>query len=145
MKMTFFVVLLMVLTLPAPVLAGEKGKLVSLLADYTDLKQRVQEIRAARKDGYSSDSKEMIDLRKEILAATKEVQGYHAQLGAGRREEKAYEVSLALEYAYDAMLRVVSMELHHNLYKSSLAITLEEKYADIWQIVDPSIPVFSAP
>ena len=79
-------VLTLILFLPNASLAGEKGKLVSLLADYADLKQRVQEIQSARKDGYSSDSKEMIALMKEIESANKEAQTYHGLLKAARAQ-----------------------------------------------------------
>lgn len=136
--------LTLILFLPNMSLAGEKGKLVGLLADYADLKQRVQEIQSARKDGYSSDSKEMIALMREIEMASKEVQTYLGQLKPGS-EDKRHTVPLALSYAYNAMLQLLSTELDRNLYKSDLAAKLSGKYADIWQTVDPSIPVFSAP
>jgi hypothetical protein len=83
-------------------MAGEKGKLVSLLADYADLKQRVQEIQSARKDGYSSGSKEMIALMKEIEVANKEMQTYHGQLKQGS-EDKRHAVPPAFSHAYNAM------------------------------------------
>lgn len=137
-------VLALILFLPNASMAGEKGKLVSLLADYADLKQRVQEIQSARKDGYSSDSREMIALMKEIEVANKEVQTYHGQLKPGY-EDKRHAVPLALGYAYNAMLQLISTELDCNLYKSDLTAKLSSKYADVWQTVDPAIPVFSAP
>jgi hypothetical protein len=132
------------LAFPSAVSAGEKGKLVSLFADYADLKQRVQEIQSARKDGYSSDSKEIIALIKEIHGANKDVHTYQMQLKPGS-DEKAYAVPLALSYAYNAMLQMLTTELDRNTYKTDLAAKLSEKYADIWKTVDPSIPVFSAP
>ena len=136
--------LALILFLPNVSMAGEKGKLVSLLADYADLKQRVQEIQSARKEGYSSDSREMIALMKEIEVANKEAQTYHGQLKTGS-EDKRHSVPLALSYAYNAMLQLLSTELDRNLYKSDLAAKLSGKYADIWQTIDPSIPICSAP
>ncbi len=136
--------LTLILFVPNMSMAGEKGKLVGLLADYADLKQRVQEIQSARKDGYSSDNKEMIALMKEIEMANREVQTYHGQLKPGT-EDKRHTVPLALSYAYNAMLQLISAELDRNLYKSDLAAKLSGKYADIWQTVDSSIPVVSAP
>ena len=82
----------------SPVATGEKGKLVHLLADYADLKQRVQGIQSARKDGYSSDSKEIIALMKEIQAANQEVQTYQSKLKAGS-DDKSHSVPIALMYA----------------------------------------------
>jgi hypothetical protein len=132
------------LAFPSAVSAGEKGKLVSLFADYADLKQRVQEIQSARKEGYSSDSKEIIALIKEIQAANEEVQTYHLKLKVGS-DDKSHSVPLALTYAYNAMIQLISTEFDRNIYKSDLAAKLSDKYADIWQTVDSSIPVFSAP
>lgn len=144
MKSSLMLMIALVSILPSAIFAGEKGRLVSLLADYADLKQLVQGVQAARKDGYSSDSKEMIALMKEIEVANKEVQTYHGQLNPGS-EDKSHTVPLALSYAYNAMLQLISTELDRNYYKSDLAAKLSGKYADIWQTVDPSIPVFSAP
>ena len=142
--MTFWLfIFIFGLALPA-VSAGEKGKLVSLLADYADLKQRVEEIQSARRDGYSSDSKEIIALMKEIQAANEEVQTYQSKLKAGS-DDKSHSVPISLTYAYNAMLQLISTEFDRNIYKSDLAAKLSDKYADIWKTVDPSIPVFSAP
>ena len=135
--------LILILFLPSTSMAGEKGKLVSLLADYADLKQRVQEIQSARNDGYSSDSSEMLALMKDIHVANREVETYRGQLKRGSEEK--HTVPLALGYAYNAMLQLISTELDRNLYKSGLAATLSAKYADIFQTIDPSIPVVSAP
>jgi hypothetical protein len=129
---------------PSAVSAGEKGKLISLFADYADLKQRVQEIQSARKDGYSSDSKEIIALMKEIQTANEEVQTYQSTFKAGS-DDKSHSLPIALTYAYNAMMQLISTEFYRNIYKSDLAAKLSDKYADIWQTVDPSIPVFSAP
>ncbi|HBH81017.1 MAG TPA: hypothetical protein DDY39_14420 [Nitrospira sp.] len=143
--MRYAVALLLLLALSAPSLAGEKGKLVSLLADYADFKHRVQDIRTTRQSGYASDSKELLELRKEILAALQDVDDYQTKLNARTRDDPANEVPLALTYAYSAMFHIVSMELDRNLYRSNLPLKLSEKYADIWGMVDPLIPAFSAP
>jgi len=143
--MRYAIVLLLLLSVSAPSLAGEKGKLVSLLADYADFKHRVQDIRTTRQSGYSSDNKELLELRTEILAALQDVNDYQTQLNARKRDDPANEVPLALTYAYSAMFHIVSMELDRNLYRSNLPLKLSGKYADIWGMVDPLIPAFSAP
>lgn len=81
-----FIWLVILILLPNASMAGEKGKLVGLLADYADLKQRVHEIQSARKDAYLSDTKEMIALMKEIEAAKQEAWTYHSQLKPGSDE-----------------------------------------------------------
>ena len=144
MKSFWIFIFIFGLALPITVSAGEKGKLVSLLADYSDLKQRVQEIQSARKDGYSSDSKELVELIREIYVANKEVHTYQMQLKPGS-DDKSYAAPLALSYAYNAMLQLLTTELDRNTYKTDLAAKLSDKYADIWQTVDPAIPVFSTP
>lgn len=108
-------------------------------------KPRVQDIRATRKSGYASDSKELLELKKEILTALQDVSDYQTQLSARKRDDPANEVPLALTYAYSAMFHIVSMEIDRNLYRSNLPLKLTEKYADIWEMVDPLIPAFSAP
>lgn len=142
--MRCFVVLFMVLSFPILAGAGEKAKLVGLLADYSDLKQRVQEVQSSRKDGNSSDMKVLTALTSEIVAANNAVQAYNAQLSPGS-DEKVRSVPLALTFAYAAMHQLVSLELARTVFKFELAATLSSKYDDIWQIIDPSIPVFSAP
>lgn len=142
--MKLYVVLLVVLACPLLASAGEKGELVSLLADYAALKQRVKEMQSARQDGYSSDSKEVIALMQEIQAANKEVYTYQAQLKSGS-DVKAYAVPWALGYAYTAMLAWLITELDRNTAKTDLAAKLSDKYLDIWQTADPYIPVYSAP
>jgi hypothetical protein len=135
--------LVAILIVPSVVMAGEKGRLVGLLADYADLKQQVQEMQSVRKDGYSNDPKGLIALMKELSAASKEVQEYNVAVKLD--DEKSRAVALALSYAYAAMAQLVHLELDRAWFKSDLAAKLSGKYADIWQTVDPAIPVFSAP
>ena len=118
MKSFWLFIFIFGLALPT-VSAGEKGRLVSLLADYADLKRRVQEIQSARKDGYSSDSKAIIALMKEIQAANEEVQTYQSTLKEGS-DDKSHSVPIALTYAYNAMNQLISMEFDRNIYKSDL-------------------------
>jgi len=62
MKKAVRLIVSLALVASSAVFAGERGQLISLLADYADLKERVQEIREARKGGYASDSKMLMDL-----------------------------------------------------------------------------------
>jgi hypothetical protein len=140
--MILFIALLLILTSPISVMAEEKGKLVSLLANYADHKQRVQDIRAARKENFPRDPGQMLELKRDLLAAIKAVDEYRTRLLRSREEAAAHQVPLALHYAYYAMFHVISTELDHHLYRSNLALSLSEKYADIWLTVDTSIPLF---
>ena len=81
---------------------------------------------------------------KEIQTANEEVQTYQSTLKAGS-DDKSHSVSIALTYAYNAMIQLISTEFDRTIYKSDLAAKLSDKYADIWRTVDPSIPVISAP
>lgn len=58
--MRFLSALLMILASPVFTMAGETGKLVSLLKSYVDHKQRLEDIRTARAEGASYDSGQMI-------------------------------------------------------------------------------------
>ena len=62
MKPFIILVVPLVLVAPSAGFAGEKGQLESLLADYDVLKERVQDVRDARKSGHVSDSKMLMDL-----------------------------------------------------------------------------------
>lgn len=81
---------------------------------------------------------------KEIQADNEEVQTCQSTLKAGS-DDKSHSAPIALPYAYNAMIQLISTEFDRNIYKSDLAAKLSDKYADIWQTVDPSIPLFSAP
>ncbi|MDK2741490.1 MAG: hypothetical protein NDI90_01135 [Nitrospira sp. BO4] len=137
--------LLVILTSPVFAVAGEPDTLLSLVADYADHKQRVQDFRATRGKGSSRDTGQLIELKRELLVAIKAVDEYRARLLRSREEAVAHDVPLALKSAYLAMFHVISMELDHTLYRSDLALTLSEKYVDIWLAVDPSIPVMAVP
>ena len=143
--MRFLIPLLMILAAPVYTMAGETGKLISLLKGYADHKQRLEDIRTARTEGASYNSGQMIELKRDLLAAIKTVDEYRTQLLRGREEAATHEVPLALKYAYLAMFHIISLELDHDLYRSHLALALSEKYVDVWRSVDPSIPTLSVP
>jgi hypothetical protein len=144
-RMRFLLALLMILASPVCTMAGETGQLGSLLKGYVDHKQRLEDIRTARAEGASYGSRQMIELKRDLLAAIKAVDEYRTQLLRGREEAATHEVPLALKYAYLAMFHVISLDLDHDLYRSNLALTLSEKYVDVWRSVDPSIPRLSVP
>lgn len=143
--MKCLLILLMILACPVFGMAGEPGNLLSLLEDYAIHKQRVQDIRAARTASSARDSGEMIELKRNLLLAIKDVDEYRARPLRSREEAITHEVPLALKRAYFAMFHVISMELDHKLYRSNLALTLSDKYVDIWLAVDPFIPKATVP
>lgn len=139
--------LVLVILSPNLVFAGETGKLVSLLADYADLKQRVQDVREARKSGYSSDSKSLIGLSVEIhTARTETVQFRSSAHKVEVRENPTEATASFLIYAFDAMSQIVQAEIDRNLFvqKSDLPLRVMEKYEEIWRMVDASIPTVNA-
>lgn len=135
--------LTLIIFLPNESMAGEKGRLVGLLVDYADLKQRVQEVRETRKSGYASDTKSLIALATEIqesrVAADKFRNAIHI---VGVTENKTEVTASNLLYAYGAMSQMVQSEIDRNLYlqKSDVSLRLAEKYEEIWNMIDPFIP-----
>jgi hypothetical protein len=125
--------------------AGEKGKLVSLLVDYADLKQRVQEVRETRKSGYASEPKDLAALQKEIQHSTIDAMQFRSSARTPGTEDKNQTTTANMIYAYNAMSQLIQAELDRYLYSSNVGLQLAEKYEEIWKIVDPSIPVVSAP
>lgn len=127
---------------------GEKGKLVSMLVDYADLRERVQEVRQTRKSGYASDTKDLIDLARRIgermVAADKFRHSVHV---AGMTDNQLEVTASNLLYAYSTMNHIVNAEIDRNLYlqKSDMPLRIAEKYEEIWKMVDPSIPVVQFP
>ncbi len=138
--MTGCIVLFTMLMLPVSAIAGEPGTLLDLLESYDDHTRRVHDVRAARAEGASYESGHMLDLKRDLLAAIKAVDEYRAQLLRDREKAASHEVPLALKHAYLAMFHVISLELDHHLYRSDVALTLSEKYVEIWRAADFSIP-----
>jgi hypothetical protein len=139
--------LTLILLLPSASMAGEKGTLVSLLADYADLKQRVQEVREARKSGYASEPKSLWALGKEIKRATEENLKFR-NTGFTPGTDNKNQVTATttnMIYAYDAMAQLILAELDRYLQFPSVGLQLAEKYEEVWKIVDPSIPAVSIP
>lgn len=141
-------ILTLILFLPNASMAGEKGKLVSLLADYVDLKERVQEVREARKSGYSSDTKSLIALAMEIQESRVATDKFRtANHKVGVAENKTEVTASNLLYAYGAMSQIIQAEIDRNLFlpNSEIPLRLAEKYEEIWKMIDASIPVVTAP
>ena len=125
--------------------AGEKGKLVSLLVDYADLKQRVLEVRETRKSGYASEPKSLLALGKEIQQATLDTMKFRISELTPGTKDKNQETTTNMIYAYNAMGQLIQAELDRYSQFSNVGLQLAEKYEEIWKFVDPSIPVVSAP
>ena len=139
--------LTLILFLPSASIAGEKEKLVSLLADYADLKQRVQEVREARKSGYASEPKSLLALGKEIKQATEDTLKFR-NTGFTPGTDNKNQVTATttnMIYAYDAMGQLILGELDRYLQFPNVGLQLAEKYEEVWKIVDPSIPAVSIP
>lgn len=135
--------LTLMLFLPNDSMAGEKGKFVSLLADYADLRERVQEVRETRKSGYASDTKSLIALANEISEAKVAIDKFR---GANRKVESTGNNTVVtasyMVYAYDAMSQMIRAEIDRYFYlpHSDVSLRLAEKYEEIWKMIDPSIP-----
>lgn len=127
--------------------AGEKEPLVSLLADYADLKQRVHAIREARKSGHASDSRMLMELFGEISEARQETFQFRAAQHTTGTMNKTDETTSNIIYAYEAMGQIVAAEVDRNLYlpDSDISLRLAEKYEELWKMIDGSIPVVSVP
>jgi hypothetical protein len=145
MKNLVILIVSLVLVAPSTVFAGEKGQLVNLLADYSDLKQRVQGVRDARKSGYASDSKMLMDLFAEISEAKQETFQFRTHHHTTGTMDKTDETASCMIYAYEAMGQIIAVEVDRNLYlpDSDTGLRLAEKYEEIWQLMDASIPVVS--
>lgn len=137
----------LVLLWTGAVFAGEQGTLVSLLADYADLKQRVQEVRDARKSGNSSDSRRLMDLFSDISEAKQETFQFRADQHTAGTMNTTDETTSCMIYAYEAMGQIIAAEVDRNLYlpNSDTTLRLADKYEDIWMMMDASIPVVSVP
>mgnify|MGYP003433543096 CR=1 FL=1 len=135
--------LTLILFLPNESMAGEKGKFVSLLADYADLRERVQEVRETRKSGYASDTKSLLALSKEISeakVATDTFRNAHRKVKS--TGNNTVVTASYMVYAYDAMSQMIQAEIDRYVYlpHSDVSLRLAEKYEEIWKMIDPSIP-----
>lgn len=147
MKNVVMLIVSLALVTSSAVFAGEKGQLVRLLANYAELKLRVQEIRDARMSGYASDSKMLMDLFAEISKAKQEAFQLRADQHTTGTMNKTDETTSNMIYAYEAMGQIVAAEVDRNLYlpESDISLRLAEKYEEIWKMMDASIPVVSVP
>ena len=127
------------------VFATEKGQLLSLLTDYALLKERVQEVREARKSGNASDSTMLMDLFGEISEARQETFQFRAAQHTAGTMNKTDETTSCILYAYEVMGQIVSAEVDRNLYlpTSDISLRLADRYEEIWKMIDSSIPVVS--
>ncbi len=138
--MRCMLVLVMILTTPVFAKAGDTHQLHSLLEGYVGHSQRLQDMRATRKEGSLTRNDKMLELKKDLLAGIKAIDIYRTQLLRDKEEPATHEVPLALKYAYLAMFQAISAELDHHLFKSKLALIVSDMYVDIWRSVDASIP-----
>ena len=147
MKGILIHVVSLVLICSSAVFAAEKGQLIRLLTDYADLKQQVQDVREARKSGYSTDSKGLMNLYAEISTAKQETFQFRSDHHTAGSMDKTDETASYMIYAYEAMSQIIAAEVDRNLSLSSseTSLRLSEKYEDIWKMLDSSIPVVSAP
>jgi hypothetical protein len=140
--------LALILFIPNLSMAGEKGKLVSLLADYADLRERVQEVRETRKSGYASDTNSLTALFKEISEAKQAAFNFRAAIHKAESAGNNTHVTTSyIIYAFEAMHEIIKAEIEHNLYlpNSDVPLRLAAKYEEAWKIIDPYIPVVPAP
>jgi len=147
MKKAVILIVSLALVASSAVFAAERGQLISLLANYADLKERVQEIREARKAGYASDSKMLMDLFAKISEAKRDTFQFRADQHTTGTMNKTDETTSNMIYAYEAMGQIVASEVDRNLYlpESDISLRLAEKYEEIWKMIDSSIPVVSVP
>lgn len=135
--------LILMLFLPNESRAGDKGKFVSLLSDYADLRERVQEVRKTRESGYASDTKSLIALANEISEAKVATDNFRI---ANRKVESTGNKTVVsasyMVYAYDAMSQMIQVEIDRYFYlpHSDVSLRLAAKYEEIWKMIDPSIP-----
>jgi hypothetical protein len=145
--MNTFLILIVSLVLgqSSAVVAAEKGQLLSLLTGYAELKQRVQEVREARKSGNASDSTMLMELFGEISEARQETFQFRAAQHTTGTMNKTDETTSCILYAYGVMGQIVSAEVDRNLYlpTSDISLRLADKYEEIWKIIDSAIPAVS--
>ncbi|HEU4685122.1 MAG TPA: hypothetical protein VFS39_11535 [Nitrospira sp.] len=128
-----------------PAAAGDGGQLVRLLADYAGLKERVQEIRAARKAGHASDSMMLMELFGDIVEARQAAFQFRAAQHTTGTMNKTDETTSTMIYAYEAMSQMVAAEVDRNLYlpESDISLRMADRYEEIWKLVDAAIPAVS--
>jgi hypothetical protein len=145
MRNTVILLVSLALVTSSAVFAADKGQLVSLLADYAELKQKVQDVREARKSGYASDSNVLMELFGEISEARQETFQFRAAQHTTGTMNKTDETTSNLIYAYEAMGQIIAAEVDRNLYlpDSEISLRLADKYEEIWKMIDSSIPVVS--
>jgi len=145
--MNTFVILIVSLVLgqSSAVVAAEQGQLLSLLTGYAELKQRVQEVREARKSGNASDSTMLMELFGEISEARQETFQFRAAQHTTGTMNKTDETTSCILYAYGVMGQIVSAEVDRNLYlpTSDISLRLADKYEEIWKMIDSAIPAVS--
>lgn len=127
------------------VFAEGNGTLMSLITDYADLKERVQDVREARKSGYAADSVLLMGLYAEISTAKQDTFQFRADQHKSGTTGKTDETTTWIIYAYEAMAQMIFAEIDHNLYlpHSDTGLRLADKYEEIWRMIDSSIPVVS--
>lgn len=145
MKTIVVLIVSLLLVTSSAIFAVETGRLVSLLTDYAELKQKVQEVREARKSGNASDSKTLMELFGEISEARQESFQFRAAQHTTGTMNKTDETTSNMIYAYEAMGQIVASEIDRNLYlpDSDISLRLADKYEEIWKLIDSLIPVVS--
>ena len=145
MKTIVVLIVSLLLVTSSAVFAVETGRIVSLLTDYAELKQKVQEVREARKSGHASDSNALMELFGEISEARQESFQFRAAQHTTGTMNKTDETTSNMIYAYEAMGQIVAAEVDRNLYlpDSDISLRLADKYEEIWKLIDSLIPVVS--
>lgn len=135
----------LVVLLPQAQAAGERETLVPLLEHYASLKARVLEVRETRKAGYASDSGHLMMLFSDISEAKQDAFQFRADHHSTGTMSPTDETASNVIYAYEAMGQIVSAEVDRNLYlpHSDASLRLADKYEELWNMIDASIPVVS--
>ncbi len=146
--MRIALIVLLILTICSPVAAGSKGKLAGFFADYDDMttraSERLSEVEEARKDGYSSDPRSLMDLGKEILDALREVtqyyyaQGKQTRIGASAQPDQ--RALLAMMESYKAIGGALNAETTYQTgAKSKFILLVRAKYEDLFRFADEEV------
>ena len=142
------VMLALILAVAGPAGAGSKGQLAGALADYDDLRSRalgeLQHVDELRAQGYMPDTKDLLDLYKEVAVADQEIHRmYNERMIVEVKTRTPHDQShllLALHLGLEQLGKALVYELtFHSGQKQPFLQLLRAKAEEMFVIADREV------
>lgn len=128
--------------LSSSVVAGEKGKMVALLADYDDIKDRIGKVRTAQAAGLGYE-RGLISILEDCGELSREAHALRNRLRKGNLDDyrKSPERLLATLFpqACNAIQGVLGAEVDYGTFQDKEWLPVGAKFEEAWKVVDEII------